>query len=78
MILTGSSMFGRRVSQRFSPEVLRMWYFLISERNSFTEFYDERLLQCDAEWWISCADLRDQGGRAFTMLTFVVSHNQVS
>ncbi|KAJ3539309.1 hypothetical protein NMY22_g4790 [Coprinellus aureogranulatus] len=62
---------------RFNAEVLKMWYLLISERESFSDFYDERLLACDAVWWVPRANLRDQGGRAFTMLMFVVCHNQV-
>jgi hypothetical protein len=79
MILAGHSLiFGQSVSKRFAPEVFRLWYFLISERSSFTDFYDEQLLQCDADWWIPCVELVDRGGRAFTMLMFVVSHNQVS
>lgn len=54
-----------------------MWYLLIMERESFTEFYDEQLINCNAVWWISQVNLREMAGRAFTMLMFVVSHNQV-
>jgi hypothetical protein len=65
------------LSDRFTDEIFKLWYLLVSDRDSSTQPYDKRLANCDAALWIPRANLRDQGGRAFTMLMFVVSHSQV-
>lgn len=61
----------------FYNDVLNLWVRSTSQRASFTEWYDERLLACDVDWWIARADLLSPSGRTFTQLMFVVCHNKV-